>query len=290
MSGSLRVALAQIDIASLDPVSNLTSIVDMCAAAAEASADLVVFPELVNLGQVPGFDGAFAVRYAELAQPLDGPFISTVRDVARDRGQHIALGVALRDDRVPGLLRNSAVLIAGDGEVVGVQHKLHLPGEERHYFRRGDRVKVMTCDLGTLSLQICYDLYFPEVARVAALEGSALLVGLANIPHRSDWPDRLAHLATVRAYENMQHVALVNRIGHQHGYDYGGEGVVAAPPGRLLAQGPLGEEALILADLDRSLVLAERMRRPVFADRRADVYGTPGPPIREATAPAVTEA
>lgn len=285
MTDQPRIALAQIDVAPLDPSANLVTVVDRCAAAARAGADLVLFPELVDLGQVPGFDAEFARRYAATAEPLDGPFMHGVRDAARDHDLHVAIGVAERHPAIGGLLANSAVLIDPTGRIVGVQRKLHLPGEERHYFRRGDRIEVISCDLGVLSLQICYDLYFPEVARVAALAGSELLCGLANIPHRPDWPDRLLHLATVRAYENMQHVALVNRLGHQHGVDYGGESVIAAPPGRVLADAPVGESTLVIADLDPSRVMAERVRRPVFADRRTDVYGTPRPDVQELIGP-----
>jgi predicted amidohydrolase len=184
------------------------------------------------------------------------------------------VGVAERDPGGLDHLFNSAVTLAPSGEVLGVQRKLHpAHGSEREYFSKGSEIVVVATDLGVLSAQICYDLYFPEVARAAALRGAEILCGIANITDRPEWPDRLAHLAAVRSYENMQHVAVVNRVGENHGRPFGGESVVAVPPGVIVARGPRSEEALILTDLHGKTLLDERAERPVLEDRRPEVYG-----------------
>jgi len=169
-------------------------------------------------------------------------------------------------------------VIARSGAVVGVQRKLHpAHGPERKYFAKGSRIEVIPTELGVLSAQICYDLYFPEVPRAAALRGTEVLCGIANITDRPEWPDRLPAVAMVRAYENMQHVAVVNRVGEDHGRPFGGESVVAEPPGLVLARGPRAEEALVCATL-RAEVLREALaRRPVFEHRRPGAYDLSGP-------------
>ncbi len=276
MKDEVLVALAQIPVDSLDWDRNLTRVLQTMRAAGEQGADLVVFPELVNLGQVPEPSGDFPARYVAAAEPIPGRFTREIGAVAAASSLHVAFGMAERHPDVPYTVFDSAVLVEPSGAVVGVQRKLHLAGAERHYFGRGDRVETFQTDLGVLSLQICYDVYFPEVCRAAALNGAEILLGLFNVTDREDWPDRLASLASVRAYENMQHVVLVNRVGEHGGRVFGGESVVASPPGRVVLRGPRLEEALLLIRLDSETLARERARRPVFADRRPEVYG--GPP------------
>jgi predicted amidohydrolase len=270
----VRLALAQIGVDSLEPEGNLSRIVSVCSALAseEDRPDLVLFPELADLGQVPGHDANFARRYMELAQDLSGHFVQTVADAAREGGFYLVVGIVEKHPAISYTVFNSAVLMGPDGRIVGVQRKLHPAGEERHYFAAGNEILVFGTDLGKLTVQICYDLYFPEVPRVAALKGSELLCGISNITDRLDWPDRLAQLAAVRAYENMQPVALVNRVGENHGRPFGGESVVAEPPGRIIARAPRGEEAVLRAVVRAETLAVERGRRTVFADRRPGLY------------------
>jgi predicted amidohydrolase len=266
------VALAQIPIEALDPDANLELVLRSCARAAEQGAQLLLFPELADLGQVPSFDERFVVRYLEAAQPLSGPFVKSIGQAAHRYALHIVIGVAERHPTVGATVYNSAVVLGPSGEVLGVQRKLHPAGEERHVFARGPSIEVVQTDLGILTAQICYDIYFPEVARTAALRGAEILCGVANITLRQEWPDRLQQLAAVRAYENMQHVAVVNRVGQNHGREFGGGSVVAEPPGHILAVAAEGEEALLVTTLRGSTLTEERAKRPVFSDRRPDVY------------------
>jgi len=272
LKDDVRVALAQVAIEALDPPANLERIDRACGEAAEAGADLILFPELSNLGQVPAFDPDVAARYRSAADTIPGPFTDAIVAMAGRHACRVVVGVAERGPQDE--LFNSAVLIEPSRGVVGVQRKLHpAHGPERDYFARGSEIRVSPTDLGVLSAQICYDLYFPEVARAAALRGTEILCGIANITDRPEWPDRLAHLAAVRAYENMQHVAVVNRVGENHGRLFGGESVVAIPPGIVIARGPRGQEAVVVADLHAKTLADERAERPVFEDRRPEVYG-----------------
>jgi omega-amidase len=285
----LRVALGQIEISALEPGRNLERVQDACRAASAGRADLIVFPELADLGQIRGFDQEFAARYLRAAQPLSGSFVSALRDLARSLSLHVVVGVAESHPAVAHTVFNSAVVIDGNGSVAGVQRKLHLPGEERHYFGVGDRIEVIATDLGRISPQICYDLYFPEAARVAALRGAEILIGVANIPRRPHWPDRLVHLAALRAYENMHHVLLVNRTGADHGIAYGGGSVAAIPPGLVACRAQDDSPATPVVVLRAEILLNERARRPVFADRRPDLYRDITAPVAPALAAADDE-
>ncbi len=272
MIDTVTVGLGQIAVAQLAPAANLEIIDRTCRVLHQAGAELLLLPELANIGQVPSFDRSFAREYARAAEALDGPFERTIAELARELGVYVAFGMAERHPVLAHAICNSAVILAPSGERIAVQRKLHLPGEERHYFARGDSIEVVATDIGVLTAQICYDLHIPEVARFAALQGAEVLLGLANIPHRDEIAHRIEQLASVRAYENMQHVAIVNRVGSDNEVAYGGGSVVACPPGVVVARAPLHDEHTVTAQLTDAVLLDERMRRPVFADLRPDVY------------------
>lgn len=272
MKDQVRVVLAQVQIDSLEPAKNLDRLLRTCERAAAGHPDLVIFPELANLGYVKARDREFGARYLGAMEPVPGPFTDALAQAAREHGMYLIVGLAERHPTIPFTGFDSAVLIGPSGGIVGVQRKLHLAGEERHYFAPGREIGVFATALGVLAMPICYDNYFPEVARTAALRGAEIVCGLFSVTDRDEWRDRLVHLATVRAYENMQHVAFVNRVGSNHGVSYGGESVVAAPPGMVLARGPRLEETLVEAVLLAETMAAERAYRPVFADRRPAVY------------------
>ncbi len=274
MKSEMRVTLGQIPVDQLDPEANADRIDQVLLMAASEGSDLVVLPELSDVGQVPGFDAGFAARYAATARPIGANVVvEVVRRRALEAGLHVVVGVAEAHDVGSTTLHNSAVLVGPSGEVLGVQRKLHLPGAERHYFGVGDEIVVTDTAIGRIAMAICYDLYFPEVARVSALKGAEILVGPANIPHRPSWPERLTSLARVRAYENMHHVVIVNRVGANHGVTFGGESVAASPPGIVAASLPT-TTAVETTTLTAETLTRERLRRPVFADRRPGLYGS----------------
>ncbi len=267
----VRVALAQIAIEPLDPKKNIDRMLRACEEIG-SGADLVVFPELADVGYVRERDRAFGAQYLQLAEPVPGPVTEALGEAARRHGVYIVVGVAERHPSITATAFNAAVLIEPTSRVAGVQRKLHLAGEERHYFVAGSDIRVFDTDLGRLAISICYDNYFPEVARAAALRGAEILCGVFNIPDRADWRERLVALASVRSYENMNHVVFVNRVGRDAGVPYGGESAIASPPGRVVARGPCLEEAIVTATLEARAIAEERAWRPIFADRRPEVY------------------
>lgn len=254
---SIVVGCANFDAVPRDKGATLTKMAAVCAAAAEQSCDLVVFPELAlnTWGSCPDCAAehrpcAWHLSQAEVA---DGPSAETITTVAAHHGIHVIYGFEETGDE-PGVVHNSANFVGPDG-VIGTYRKLHLGIPlETDRFTPGDALPVFDSDLGPIGISICYDFYNnPELCRVQALKGARLLV---NPTGRGDLPRAREHLeqsTLVRAHENLVYAASSNRVGATHGPAWAGGSVIAGTryPGfpEVLAQaGP--DEELIVAELD----------------------------------------
>jgi predicted amidohydrolase len=196
-----------------------------------------------------------------------------VGSVARECDTYVAFGICERHPDIPAMIYNSAILIGPKGELVGVQRKIHIPGEERHFFAPGNCINVFKTQLGIIGLLICYDAFFPEIPRIQSLMGAEVICGLFNVQKKSTRsPSRLHYLAATRANENMNFFICCNRVGQQGEKSYLGHSAVGTPPGELLTSSTNDGEEMISVILDRDLVIRERAARPVFRDRRADLY------------------
>ena len=237
---------------------------------AQAGADLVVLPEL----WVPG---AFAFGgYEESASELPGPAVSAVADAARDISAHVLAGTFI--ERRGDKLRNTAVLLSPDGEIVHTYSKVHLfgfdSGEARVLTAGDDTSAYAMPGFATLGMTTCYDLRFPELYRLFVDQGAELIV----VP--TGWPAaRLAHwqvLTRARAIENQLFLVGCNQVGRQEGVELAGHSVVVDPWGEVLAEAGTGEEVLTV-DIDLASVAKTRSQFPVLRDRR---LGLPAPDHR----------
>lgn len=274
MKATVHVAAVQMDLAWLEPEKNVRRMGELAIRASQEQAtDLVVFPELANTGYVTQRSRDFGRKYAEQADTIPGYTTEELGRVAADRGLHIAVGVCQRHPTIPGTLYNAAVLIGPAGELIGVHHKVHIPGEEKHYFYPGNTVGVHRTDLGTIGLMVCYDLRFPELARLMALQGAEMLIAVYNGPRRPrDIARRFEFTAAMRAQENQCYVVACNRTGSDGEVQFAGCSAIAAPTGDVLAVAGEGEEVL-RATFSRDLLLEERAFHTNFRDRRPDLYG-----------------
>jgi deaminated glutathione amidase len=253
---SLALALHQA-ASSLDPAENRAAL----DAIDDEAADLVVFPEVFmrDFG-TPGSDlGAHA-------EPLDGPFVSRLNEVATERGTTIVAGMfEVSDD--PGRPYNTLVVVDPSG-LRATYRKIHL--YDSFGYRESDRLlagplEPVLVDLGgfTVGLMTCYDLRFPELARSLVERGADLLV----VP--SAWvagPGKLEHwrtLVTARAIENTAYVVAVGQPGPR----YTGHSLVVAPDGTVVVQAGEGEQVLT-AVLERDAVEQARATNPSLANRR----------------------
>jgi len=133
------------------------------------------------------------------------------------------------------MLYNSAVLISPKGELVGVHHKMHIPGEEKHYFMPGSTCDTYTTDIGNIGMSICYDGQFPEFTRSLALKGAEILCMIWNMPSFSNPPELLEHITATRAAENRMFAVSCNCLGVQGKIDFFGHSVISDPVGNFLA-------------------------------------------------------
>jgi N-carbamoylputrescine amidase len=267
-----------------DRESTVRAATDGIREAASRGAKLVCLQELFA---GPYFCQTEDPSAFDLAEPLDGPTVGQVADVARELA--VFVSVPVFEKRAPGLYHNSAVLIGPDGARLSTYRKMHIPDDpqfmEKYYFTPGDLGFVCAkTDLGAIGTLICWDQWYPEAARLTALEGAEVLlyptaIGWLPSEKERDGAAQLDAWQTVQrahAVSNGVFVVATNRVGQEGpaetGIEFWGHSFVADPSGRIVAEAGEGEEVLI-ADLDLSLIEETRRWWPFFRDRRIDAYG-----------------
>ncbi|MGH7640540.1 MAG: nitrilase-related carbon-nitrogen hydrolase [Candidatus Dormibacteria bacterium] len=246
------------------------------ARAAEAGAELVVLPELASSGYA--FENE--AEAAQASQELESDTVSRWIDSCRRLGVFVVSGFC---ERGPAGRYNSALLLGPDG-VLGVYRKAHLFFDEKSYFRPGDvGFPVFDLPFGRLGMLICYDLWFPEAARVLALSGADIVAvptnWVANFRRRvadeRGWV--MGNYACVAvATQNQVFVAAADRIGTERGVEFIGASCIIGPDGWALAgPAPRCDEALLLADMDLAQARRSKQRTPrnhTVGDRRPELY------------------
>ena len=262
MSERFKVALGQMECVVGDKEANLAKMEDMAKRARAEGARLIVFPELSLTGYV------CRDLYYELAEPVPGPSTERVAEIAREAGLYVVFGLPERSDISGSLLYNTAVLVGPEG-LIGSYRKMHLPThsvfEEKRYFRPGHGAGVFETKLGRIGLMICYDVFFPEVARLLKLGGAQLIVCISASPGV-----RRAYFETLlsaRALENTVHLAYVNLAGREDGLQFWGGSRLIGPTGSIIAKAKYDEEDLVLGEVD----LADADRAGIFLPMLRDL-------------------
>ena len=272
MKDKVTVAAVQMTHKWLDTKSNLCYMKDAIERAkTEHNADLVLFPELSNTGYIKDRDKYFGRDFIKCAEKIPGPTTEALSEQAKRFGVYVIVGIAEQHPEIPGMLYNSAALIGPNGDLIGVHHKMHIPGEEKHYFMAGSTCDVYKTDIGNIGITICYDGQFPELTRLLALKGAEILCMLWNMPSFSNPPELLDHITAVRAAENRMYAVSCNRIGADGEIDFFGHSVISDPVGNFLAKAEK-EETIISATLRADVLYEERALQPVFRDRRPEMY------------------
>lgn len=263
------IALAQFHPRLNEPQKNLERMGDIidhiCAA---QRVDLIVFPELATTGYECG------VKFAEFAEPVPGDTIETLGARVARYETHLVFGMVVKH-KVESVVYDAAVLLGPDGAPLGQYHKVHLKPEERPIFRGGFRFPVFQTTFGALGLLLGWDLAFPEAARALALDGAELLVAPACWEAASieEWRTYLR----ARALENSLFVAGANRIGDEYTYAFGGESMLLAPRGEIVASVGCDEnerpkEAYAIAKLDLDAVKKSREELQTMQSRQPATY------------------
>lgn len=272
----VRLSLVQLACHPLDPPGNAERMAEhVLVEGRDHGAELILFPELSNTGYVRSArDDEYAERLYAAAETIPGPTTYRLAAVAREAGAYVVAGLAQRHPRLTEVLYNAAVLIDPDGNIAGVQHKLHACRDEKEYFMPGGRIEIFPTPLGVLGVELCYDVRFPEVARVQALAGAEIIVSLwasAVQPGRVPNDSIIARCAT-RAMENALFFAGCNRTGTDHGQPFYGRSAIVGPDGEPLATARGDREEAVRATLRAATLRAQRRYLTLFADRRPELY------------------
>lgn len=251
----VRLALAQLACIDGEPVANLARLEATVAAQARAH-DLIVFPESFLVGFPP------RDRLRALAEPLDGPLVQRLAEVAREADATLAVGLAERDG---SRVYNTTVLVSPEGVLLAYR-KTHLWVFERPRIEAGDAFFCRPWQGVPTGLLICYDLEFPETARAVASMGAELLVVTNGNMDPYGPVHRVALQA--RAQENHLFAAMANRVGNMGEIVFCGGSAVADPKGRIVAEAGRDEEILSVEIDTEDVAAARRAEYNYLRDRR----------------------
>ena len=255
---------------------------------AKQGAELIVLQELHNSLY---FCQVEDVNNFDLAESIPGPSTEFFGNLAKELG--VVIVTSLFERRAPGLYHNTAVVLEKDGTIAGKYRKMHIPDDpayyEKFYFTPGDLgFHPIQTSVGRLGVLVCWDQWYPEAARLMALQGADLLIYPTAIGYESsDTPDeqerqRMAWQTVQRghAVANGLPVVTVNRVGLEpdpsqqtNGIQFWGTSFVAGPQGELLFEAPKDQEVATIVDVD--MQRSEQVRRwwPFLRDRRIENYG-----------------
>ena len=282
----MKIALIQKSRTS-DIENNIQTLKESIKEAAINGAELVVLQELHNslyFCQVESTDNF------DLAEPIPGPSTEFFGNVAKECG--VVLVTSLFERRAAGLYHNTAVVFDKDGSIAGKYRKMHIPDDpayyEKFYFTPGDLgFHPIQTSIGKLGVMVCWDQWYPEGARLMALQGAELLIyptaiGWESTDTEEEKQRQMTAWQTVQcghAVANGIPVVAVNRSGHEvdpsgqtNGIDFWGHSFVAGPQGEMLAEAGIEPTTLIVdVDMKRS----ENVRRwwPFLRDRRIEEFG-----------------
>lgn len=252
------VAVAQMNCALGKLNRNIEKIEKLTARAAKREADFACFPELATTGYLLGR------AWREHADTVPGRCSDKLGQIARQYGLYMISGVDELDKRT-GRIHDSSMLLAPNGEVAGIYRKVHLWDRERHYFTPGREFPVFSTRFGKVGLGICYDLEFPEPARIMALEGARIIFySSAQMKPMQTMVDTYVR---GRAGENALFVCHSNRVGREEALVFFGQSQIVHPTCKPLAK--LREaEGLAVAKLDLQEVQKLRRNKLPYLQQR----------------------
>ena len=260
---------------------NLDKAVRFARIAAEKGAQIICFQELFTTHWFPR---QMDPHNFSLAEAVDGPSIQRMQELAKQ--QEIVLVCPLFEKAEGEVYYNSAVVIDAGGEILGCYRKVHVPQiplwEEKYYFQPGNLgFPVFRTRWAKIGIQICWDNFFPEGARILALKGAEIIFSptAAAFASHTRWQTAI----TAHAIANGVYLFRVNRVGSEEKQDFYGKSFCVSPGGELLDQ-PTGlKESVALVDVDLNVISQVRKEWSVFRDRRPEAYreilqGGPEPP------------
>jgi N-carbamoylputrescine amidase len=285
-----RIGLVQMSC-SPDPDANLDKAADRVREAAREGANVVCLPELFRAQY---FCQREDIALFDLAEPIPGPSTDRLSAIARE--EKVVVIASLFERRAAGLYHNTAAVIQQDGTLAGLYRKMHIPDDplyyEKFYFTPGDLgFKAFDTAFGKVGTLVCWDQWYPEGARITALQGANVLF----YPTAIGWhPAEKEEFGTAQyeAWQTIQRahaiangvfVGAVNRVGHEQGdvrgnrvegpgLDFWGGSFIADPFGRIIAKASHDKEEILIGEVDIRSLEDVRRNWPFLRDRRIDAY------------------
>lgn len=268
----IRIALVQMQSKTGMVDENITIVQSFIKEAARKNVDIVCFPELCMQG--------YHREKAHLtAETIPGELSKAVSGMARQAGLAVLAGIAEKSGTGKPYITH---LVAFPDGAIQTYRKTHLGKSEIPHFTPGDEIKVFSCDKARFSMQICWDLHFPEMSTILSLKGTEIIFA----PHASpaivgDRRDIWLKYLPARAYDNAVFVAACNLVGESgEGQIFCGGALVIDPKGNVVAEAFNGREEMLVVDLDPTLIntirnkQAKTMRNSFYLDaRRPELYG-----------------
>jgi len=285
-----RVGLVQMS-ATPDPDRNLQRAIDRVHQAAAQGAQIICLPELF---QTQYFCQREDAALFDLAEPIPGPTTARLSELANQL--KVVLIASLFEKRAPGVYHNTAVMIDSDGSLRGIYRKMHIPDDplyyEKFYFTPGDLgFKAFDTQVGRVGTLVCWDQWYPEGARLTALQGAQVLFYPTAIGWHPEEKEQFGQaqydawqtIQRAHAIANGVYVAAVNRVGFEEGdvrgnkasgkgLEFWGGSFLADPFGRLIALASHDKEEILIGDVDLRALEDIRRNWPFLRDRRIDAY------------------
>jgi N-carbamoylputrescine amidase len=278
-----RVGLVQM-ACSVDPNQNLEKVIWKVRDSAARGAEIVCLPELFRSRYFCREENA---EWFSLAETIPGPTTQTLSRLAAEL--EVAIIAPLFEKRAQGLYHNTAAVIDASGELLGLYRKMHIPDDplyyEKYYFTPGDTgFRAFETRYARAGVLVCWDQWYPEAARITALDGADVLfyptaIGwqpLEKTEHGAAQLDAWRTIQRAHAIANGVYVAAVNRVGYEgtpeSGLEFWGSSFVAGPFGEVLAEASAGQEENLVVECDPRRIDEVRRNWPFFRDRRIDAY------------------
>jgi N-carbamoylputrescine amidase len=285
-----RVGLVQMSC-SPDPEDNVQRAIGFVREAADKGAQVVCLPELFRTQY---FCQREDTELFDLAEPVPGPTTQRLAEVAREK--KVAVVASVFEKRAPGVYHNTAAMLDADGTLCGIYRKMHIPDDplyyEKFYFTPGDLgYKTFDTAYGRVGTLVCWDQWYPEGARLTALQGASTLF----YPTAIGWHpaekeqygvgqhDAWRTIQRAHAIANGVYVAVVNRVGHEtgdvmgkstpgKGLEFWGGSFLCDPFGQVIAEAGHEREEILIGEIDLKKMEDVRRNWPFLRDRRIDSY------------------
>jgi N-carbamoylputrescine amidase len=284
-SSVVRIGLLQ-HACSDEPKANVSTALALAERAARQGAQIISTQELFRslyFCQSEDHD------YFKLAEQIPGPTTAAFQKLAKKHG--VVVIASLFEKRAAGVYHNTAVIIDADGKLLGLYRKMHIPDDplfyEKFYFTPGDLgFRAWQTKFGQIGVLVCWDQWYPEAARLTAMQGAEILFYPTAIgwhpkekaEHGTNHHDSWELIQRSHAVANGCYVAVANRVGLERpvggdGLEFWGQSFVAGTSGQILAKASVDQEEILVVPVDLAKVDVTRTHWPFLRDRRIDAYG-----------------